>query len=780
MKNSLFFTLFLLLFTQPLFSQTLLLLDESTLEPISSVAVFSVNSERHVLSDSLGRVFLDGFKKTDVLVFQHPSFVRAHALKSSFNEASFVFYLKKNTQVLEEVVLSFKDRINSINLPFRSVESSFSVQMSADVLSNSGVVFVQKSQFGGGSPILRGFESSRVLLLFDGVRLNNAIYRSGHSQYSLSVDPFFVKKTDIQTNSTSVFFGSDALGGSFNFLPISSKENEGFSVFFSSSFSSFNRGAHSGFGLSFSNDSFSYLSSFVVGKSSDMTMGKRRLHQDSLWGLVPLYFKDGVLKENKEENIQPNTSFSSFGFFQSGSVSLKKNRRLDFTHLSSSSSFFPRFDKLNDTLEGGVPKFSLWEYGPQKLSFLKLSYSSLLSSFWGEKQTTFFSFQKTQESRHTQKSNDPFSFHRKEGVDAFLFKSSFSKKTKHASFLYGIDFWHNNVSSNAYSENDSLSGLFFCPTRYPSGGSYMGDFSFFLFGEKKIKSWFLNAGGRASFSYLSLFFNDSSLFISDFKQRNLSFVGSFIALKNLSFGSFSFGVNNSYKNPNIDDTGKFFEKNGYVTVPNVLLKPEKTYSFFIDFSYKKGSFSFLNSVFFSYVNSAIVKRPFSFNGDSLFLYDGELLPVEANINTTGAFVSGFTSSFSYEKKKLFLFSVDLNYTYGKDLLTSEPMSHIPPFFGKTSFSFYKKNYTFSFYSLFNGAKPKSRYAPGSVDNIEEALPFGTPAWFTLNFLIKKTFKNNYSFALEATNLLDVHYKTFSSGVSAPGRGFSFSFKKNLN
>src|SRR3712207_6233748 len=46
----------------------------------------------------------------------------------------------------------------------------------ADVLLQSGSVFVQKSQQGGGSPVIRGLEASRVLLMVDGVRMNNAIY----------------------------------------------------------------------------------------------------------------------------------------------------------------------------------------------------------------------------------------------------------------------------------------------------------------------------------------------------------------------------------------------------------------------------------------------------------------------------------------------------------------------------------------------------------------------------------------------------------------------------
>src|SRR5262245_44918004 len=49
----------------------------------------------------------------------------------------------------------------------------------AELLSQTGNVPVQKSQLGGGSPVLRGFEASRILLEVDGVRLNNLIYRAG-------------------------------------------------------------------------------------------------------------------------------------------------------------------------------------------------------------------------------------------------------------------------------------------------------------------------------------------------------------------------------------------------------------------------------------------------------------------------------------------------------------------------------------------------------------------------------------------------------------------------
>ena len=48
-------------------------------------------------------------------------------------------------------------------------------QSTADIIANTGNVFVQKSQLGGGSPAIRGFEANRILLVIDGVRMNNII-----------------------------------------------------------------------------------------------------------------------------------------------------------------------------------------------------------------------------------------------------------------------------------------------------------------------------------------------------------------------------------------------------------------------------------------------------------------------------------------------------------------------------------------------------------------------------------------------------------------------------
>ena len=101
-------------------------------------------------------------------------------------------------------------------------------QNTADLLTNSGTLAVQKSQQGGGSPIIRGFEANRILLLVDGIRMNNLIFRAGHLQNVITVDENMLSKVDVLFGPSSTVFGSDAMGGAINLqtkMPLLFSEN---------------------------------------------------------------------------------------------------------------------------------------------------------------------------------------------------------------------------------------------------------------------------------------------------------------------------------------------------------------------------------------------------------------------------------------------------------------------------------------------------------------------------------------------------------------------------
>src|SRR5210317_41068 len=107
--------------------------------------------------------------------------------------------------------------INAQNIAFNQPQTA------ADLLQQSGNVYVQKSQLGGGSPMIRGFAANRLLLSVDGVRMNNAIFRGGNLQNVIALDPFSIENTEVTLGSGSVIYGSDAIGGVMSFYTQSPK-----------------------------------------------------------------------------------------------------------------------------------------------------------------------------------------------------------------------------------------------------------------------------------------------------------------------------------------------------------------------------------------------------------------------------------------------------------------------------------------------------------------------------------------------------------------------------
>ncbi len=83
-------------------------------------------------------------------------------------------------------------------------------------------VLVQKTSYGAGSPYIRGFTGRQNLLMIDGVRINNSLWRSGPVQYWNTVDPYSIDHYELVKSQGSVLYGSDAIGGTMNVFTKSS------------------------------------------------------------------------------------------------------------------------------------------------------------------------------------------------------------------------------------------------------------------------------------------------------------------------------------------------------------------------------------------------------------------------------------------------------------------------------------------------------------------------------------------------------------------------------
>ena len=82
-----------------------------------------------------------------------------------------------------------------------------------DALDVEVGVYLQQTTPGQGAAIIRGLKGSSILHLVDGVRLNNAIFRSAPTQYFALVPTSAVERIEILRGTPASLYGSDAVGG---------------------------------------------------------------------------------------------------------------------------------------------------------------------------------------------------------------------------------------------------------------------------------------------------------------------------------------------------------------------------------------------------------------------------------------------------------------------------------------------------------------------------------------------------------------------------------------
>ncbi len=218
MKSFIFIILFLI--SGSILAQEIKVLDKETGKTIENVTVFNESETITLTTDNNGIVNISNFNNDEIIIFSHLSYAVFRLKKSVLKRQKFIVHLTKESEQLDEVVLSVfksKAKTNRIAeqiavLSLKDIQKA-SPQTSADLLATIPGIKVQKSQFGGGSPVLRGMESNRVLLVVDGIRLNNAIYRKGHLQNSITIAPNLLDRTEVVFGPSSVVYGSDALGG---------------------------------------------------------------------------------------------------------------------------------------------------------------------------------------------------------------------------------------------------------------------------------------------------------------------------------------------------------------------------------------------------------------------------------------------------------------------------------------------------------------------------------------------------------------------------------------
>lgn len=740
-------------------------------EPLIGANVYKEDFSYSTSTDFEGKADLIDLAYRDEVVVSYIGFTEVKIPVYAIRRQNGLIKLYPDVSVDTIVVIGRRDdpeheipfqvqRIKKSDLKFSNAQTA------ADALVLNADVFVQKTQAGGGSPVIRGFEANKILLVVDGVRMNNAIYRSGHLQNSITIDNAMLEQVEVIFGPGSLTYGSDALGGVVHFRTKDPKLAVDLVPLVQSNFytrfASANLEKSMHLDVNYGKKKWAFLSSITMVDYDALRAGNNRPNEYPDFGKRFFYPEriDGAdqIRLNSDPNVQVayggqsdlyrwwSTGYSQIDFMQKVKIQPVKDVDLVFNYQVSSSTNVPRYDALLDTLNTNSNlKLAESYYGPQFRTFFSTKLKVTKSNPLFDKATIIGSFQRIGESRFTREITNLLRVANEEDVAVYSATADFDKylDANHQNqFTYGVDVSHNEVNSIASSFNINTGASFLnVDTRYPSGGSSMRNYG--AYGNYKWRSKTSNILFDAGVRYSSVNLEASYLtsdrigWPEEYYDRIVSSNSDVTWATSLIYNTDSkwqlrLMAAKAFRSPNIDDWAKIRAKRNKVTVPNINLAPERAINFeatiakeFGDYNEinKKGTSVKLSSTFFSSnLRDAIVRVDSSTLNVDVLDVNGVLYNIQTNVNAETANIRGVSANLEMKMDNHWMFQSSFNFTKGttqfsnsvvQDTIT--PLAHIPPMYGRTSLSYQNKKLKLELVARYNGRKKVEDYAVSDIE-----------------------------------------------------------------
>lgn len=784
----------LLIGTNSMFAQTLFVFDQQTGNPISDVFIYNDKKTATGLTNEVGLVNIDDFTGSEYINFQHPTYEPSRFSIQTLKKLKYKAGISQKLVNLNEVVVSanrwesdIREVPNKIEVIKRREIIFKNPQTSADMLASGNQVYIQKSQLGGGSPMLRGFSANSILFVVDGVRMNNAIYRGGNLQNVLQADVNSIESAEVIFGPGTNIYGSDALGGVIDLHTLSPKLSS--TSNWTTTGSAMGRIASADFektfhlDMNFGNNKWAFLTSISYSDFDDLVMGN--IHNDYAQRFNYVKEIDGKdsMVVNRDPNKQVNSGYDQLSFLFK--IKQKFSEDIDWTYAFyiTQTGDVPRYDRLLEYNKKDVLKYAEWYYKPQQwlMNSLELNFNKVNKAY--DHLSITMAFQSVKEGRNDRKYQDDWLRQRTESVNILSINADFDKALKWNSFFfYGFEFVYNDVVSKGIEENIYTGESDTVSSRYPDGtNKYLQGGAYLTYKKNYTKvPLSLQAGVRFSYVSLKSTFTDETTLL--YNYDNIQFGdGSLTGSAGLTYrpGNWQIRLNLSsgFRAPNLDDMAKIFDSEpGNVVVPNEDLEAEYLYNIDLGFAYNyQGKISAEITTFFSYLDNAMVRRDFQIDGQDSIIYDGEMSKVQALVNVGNATIYGATFIFNTKLYRNLAFKTTLSYIKGIDS-DGYAIRHAPPLYGASTLTYELNKLKLAVSAAYNAEIAYENLAPSERSKAylyatdSNGNPY-SPGWWTLDFNASYAFNQSFLVTFGIDNILNYRYRPYSSGITAPGRNF---------
>jgi hemoglobin/transferrin/lactoferrin receptor protein len=794
MKSS--FTFLLLISSFLAFGQTIL--DADSKKPVVNAEVSVKN--KSAITDQNGHFTLE-IHSNEIITVEADNYPTVEISLQDFQEG--IYYLSSHLVQLTDAVISPykwsnpKTQTGHKVVTFQPQQWEFqNPQTTADLLGMTPNVFIQKSQLGGGSPMIRGFSTNRVLITVDGVRMNTAIFRSGNLQNVISIDANALEGAEVLMGPGSLMYGSDAIGGVMNFKTLTPQFSTSDKLLFDGSFlgrySSADNELTSHLDFNLAGKKFSSMTSLTFSRFSDLKMGKHGPDEYLKNHLLIRENGEDVQVDNPDPRKQVSTGYEQYNLMQKFRYAPNENWDLNYGFHYSNSSDVPRYDRFLVYRNGNL-RFAEWYYGPQLWIMNTLSVESKSQTALYDQAKLTLAHQYFEESRHSRNAGNAKRTDQYEKVNVISANLDLFKKWNEKNTLYyGVEALFNKVGSRAEVVNITDGSVAPDATRYPDGSTW-DSYGIYVSNEYNVTDKLTLQGGLRYNYVNSKSTFDNTFYEFPFDEANFG-TGKLTGNLGLNFhpttstdvrAMFSTG----FRAPNIDDIGKIFESTpGSVVVPNPDLKDEYAYSGELGITQKLGKFAKLDvAVYYVHLQDALVRRDYTLNGQDSIMYQGEMSQVQTIMNAAKAFSYGLEARLDVYLNRQFYFFGSVNYQKGEEELDNgdkAPMRHSAPLMFRTGLDFHTSKFKAELYAVYNGEVSNEDLAPSEQEKDymyaidENGKPY-SPSWYTLNLKTRYNLNKNLTFTAGWENITNQRYRPYSSGIVAAGSNLILSVRYNF-
>ncbi len=794
--------LLLCLLTSLAYAQSTLHVSDAEGNPLVRASVVRLPNSAIGLTDGEGNLRLPEFTLTDTFRITFLGFRPARLAGAQVQGGYTEVRLTEQYGGLlldAATVIGRRDEL-AADLPYQietvDAEAVTAVQSltTADALASLSGVYVQKSQLGAGSPVLRGFEANRVLLVVDGVRMNNAIYRNGHLQNAITVDPNALERIELIYGAGALAYGSDALGGVVHFRTRQPeyRPDGGLGGYLQGNYATAANSVNLAGGFDYGGTNWAGLTSYSFTRFGDLRAGGNRPDNYGDFGLRPDYVVGDEIVTNLNPRRQVGSGYEQYNLLQKFRFRLDDGLELGANVQYSTTGNIPRYDALTEVRNGQL-RWARWEYGPQTRLLGSLRLDDRRATALYDVASYLISYQFVEEDRLQRRLGDPVTEQSLIDVGAANLQIDYAKQLAPATHLrYGADLRHDRVDTEGYPAGTA--------TRYPSQGSGLSGGGVYIDLSRDFNNhWELRGGLRYSYQRLTATFGADDpiewpdAYLAGIVNPSDAVTGA-LGIQHRSGGhKFRLLYAQGFRTPNVDDFAKFREQSGRIQVPNPKLGPERSNTLEAAYSRLEGPLRVEVTAYATLLEDAIIRRNGTLpDGSPYFISRGDTLYVDTNVNAERAWVYGFDVAGAWTFAPHWELRAEGHWLRGRrhqeapdGLQLTLPQDHIPPAYGRAGLHYTAGRWDARLRVDWQLRKSLDDYAVNAIDGTDatgytyelvgsadnpELTPYGlgTPGWLTINTYLAYRASDRLSLQFKAENLLDRFYQPFASGIAAAG------------